>query len=200
MIGLGGCNGSASDAHRVTEIEELRSEIDRQQRQLTFQDEQIQDQARIIQELRGLDGERRLDRLVSVARIELGTLSGGHDQDGDGADESVRVYLQLLDQDGDTVKVAGSAQARLFDLANPEGSQLVGQVQLDPDQMRQAWYGRFLTYHYTIDVPWAGGAKHAAHEAITVHVRFSDLLTGRSFEAQQVVKVRGAGPLTETTP
>jgi hypothetical protein len=200
-VGLvSGCDGTASDAHRVTEIQELRSEIERQQRQLTSKDEQIRDQDRIIQELRDLGGERSLNRLVHVSRVELGSLSGGHDEDGDGVDESVRLYLRLRDQDGDLVKVAGSAHVRLFDLANPEGSQLVGEVELDPDQLRQTWHGRFLTYHYTITLPWAGGADRAAHPSITIHVRFTGLLTGRTCETQEVVEVRGAGPTTGGTP
>lgn len=180
----------------MTEIQHLEEQVAALQRKLVFKDEHIQDQSRIIQELRGLGGERTLDRLVSVARIELGSLSGGYDDDHDGVDEGVVVYLQLLDRDGDAIKATGSVQIRLYDLANPVGSQLMGEVSLGSEALRQHWYGRFMTYHYTVRVPWGGGAARAAHKSITVHARFSCLLSGQTSETQEVVDVSGTASPT----
>ncbi|MBN2563855.1 MAG: hypothetical protein JXQ75_23315 [Phycisphaerae bacterium] len=185
-----GCGGGAPGL--VTENQELRDKVEAQQRLLVARDEQIQDQARHIQELQGLTGERSLDRLVHVARIELERLTGGYDDDRDGVDDGVVAYVRLIDQDGDTIKAAGSVRVRLLDLAKPPDSQLVGDVELGPEELRPAWYGRFLTSHYTIKVPWAHGAQRAEHKSITVLVRFTDLLTGQVFEAQQAVEVSGS--------
>ncbi len=180
----------------MTEIQHLEEQVAALQRKLVFEDEHIQDQSRIIQELRDLGGERTLDRLVYVARIKLGSLSGGYDDDHDGVDEGVVVYLQLLDRDGDAIKATGSVQIRLYDLANPIGSQLMGEVSLGSEVLRQHWYGRFMTHHYTVRVPWGVGVARAAHKSITVHARFSCLLTGRTSETQQVVDVSGTASPT----
>jgi len=191
-----GCDGAGAGSGRVTEIQALRDKIETQQRKLVAKDEQVQAQASLIQELQGLTGPRSLDRLVHVSRIELERLTGGYDDDHDGVDEGVVVYLRLIDQDGDTIKAAGGVQIRLIDLAKPEGSQLVGHVELSPAALHPMWFGRLMTSHYTIRVPWSGDAERAEHESITVHVRFTDLLSGQSFEAQEVVEVSGATPVS----
>ena len=195
---LGACNGPAeSGPGSLTQIQQLQDKIEGVQRRLVTKDDQIQAQAHLIRELQDLTGERTLDRLVHVSRIELDRLSGGVDDDGDGVDEGVKVYLYLVDQDGDKIKATGSVKVRLLDLANPPDSQLVGEVELSPEELRPMWFGRFLTSHYTIKVPWARGAKHAEHKTITLLVSFTDLLSGQSFETQKAVDVRGvarAGP------
>jgi hypothetical protein len=186
-----GCDGGGADA-RITQIQHLQDKTTDQARLLVQKDEQLAAQARSIQELQGLTGQRALDNLVHVANVEIDRLSGGYDDDHDGVDEGVVVYLRLLDSDGDAIKSSGSARVRLLDLAKPEGSQLVGEVSLDAAALRPLWYGRLLTYHYTIKVPWAGGAKRAEHRSVTLLVEFTELLSGQSFTAQKVVEVSGA--------
>ncbi len=188
------CNGpDVTDSNRLTQIQELEDENASLRRQLVAKDEAIGDQAQRIQALQGLQGERSVDSLIHVSNIEVHTLSGGYDDDHDGVDECVKVYLRLLDQDGEAIKAAGTVHIRLLDLANPPTSQLVGEVRLTADEMRPLWFGRFLTAHYTIRVPWADGAERAEHKSITVVARFTDLLTGQSFSTQAVVEVNGAG-------
>ena len=186
------CIPDNTDTARVTEIQHLRDKLEAQQRVLVTKDEELNAQAASIQELQGLSDERAVERLVHVARVELASLTGGYDDDHDGVHECVKVYLRLVDQDGDTIKAAGSAHARLLDLAKPPETQLVGELKLGLDELRPLWYSRFSTGHYTLKVPWAGGAKRAEHKAITIHARFTDLLSGQTFETQQVVEVAGA--------
>ena len=188
-----GCPPTASDTGQVTETQQLHDNVEAQQRLLIAKDEQIEDQSARIQELQGLTGERSIERLVHVAKIDLSSLTGGYDDNRDGVDDGVVVYLVLTDQDGDTIKAAGSCEVRLLDLNNPSATQLVGEAKLGPEELRKTWYGRFMTSHYTIKVPWAGGAPHPAHKTITILVRFTDLLSGQTFETQRAVDVAGAG-------
>ena len=186
-----GCNPPAADS-RIAQVQQLQDRNQEQARLLAAKDEQLAADAKRIQELQGLNGERSIDNLVHVASIEIDRLSGGYDDDRNGVDEGVLIYLRLLDKDGDAIKASGNVHVRLLDLAKPEGSQLVGELSLDPAALRPLWYGRLLTYHYTIKVPWAGGAKRAEHKSITVVVEFTDLLSGKTFTAQKVVEVSGA--------
>ena len=185
---LSACNNDKSDP-RMSRIQELDDKVQKQARQLVDREEQLASAARTIQELRGLEGPRRLDRLVRVAKIEIERLSGGYDDNQDGVDDGVVVYVRPIDTDGDVVKAAGSAKVELFDVSQPSGPQSVGKVELNPEAMRKAWFSKFLSAHYRIKVPWAAEAASPERKSITVAVRFTDLLTGESSEAQQIVEV-----------
>jgi len=194
MVWVAGC-GPETPPGAVTEIQRLRDQVISLNQRLVSREEQIRDQARRIQELQNLSGERTLDRLVHVQRVEIDRLSGGYDDDRDGVDDGVVVYLRLLDaeQGGDPIKAAGSVGVRLLDLARPPESQLVGEAHLSPEQLRSMWYGRFLTSHYSIKVPWPDEQTRPSQKIVTVLVHYTDLLTGKSFQVQGAVEVRGVG-------
>ncbi len=196
-IGMGGSLGCGPETPpgTVTELQRLRDQVISLNQRLVSREEQIREQAQRIQELQNLSGERTLDRLVHVQRVEIDRLSGGYDDDRDGVDDGVVVYLRLLDaeQGGDAIKAAGSVGVRLLDLAQAPESQLVGQVHLSSEQLRPMWYGRFLTSHYTIKVPWADDKIRPTQKTVTVLVHYTDLLTGKTFQAQGTVEVRGVG-------
>lgn len=181
------CNGGGADP-RVTQIQELEDRIAQQTRQLQQKDEELVRQSRMIEELRGLEGDKRLAQLVQVDRIELERLSGGYDENRDGVDEGVVAYLRLRDAEGDTIKAAGTVVMEAYDLAAPEGDKLVAKIELDADAVRDAWFGRFMTSHYTIKAPWLSG-RSPANRQITIVVRFTELLTGRTFDTQHVGEI-----------
>ncbi len=186
-----GCNGQDRADARVTQIQELRDKVEQQGRAIAQKDEQLAAQGRRIQELQGLTAEQSIENLVRVDRIEIERLSGGYDEDHDGVDEGVVVYLRLLDKEGDAIKAAGSANLQLLDLSRAEGPRTVGEVRLDPAALRPMWFGRLMTYHYTIRIPWSGGAARPSSKSVTVRVEFTELLSGKTFEAQAVVEVSG---------
>ena len=189
---VGGCNGnktSLEDTSRLTRIQELEDQLAEKLRLLARKDEQLRAQARIVQQLRQLDGDRGLDALIHVDRIEIERFSGGFDDNGDGIDEGVRAHLRLYDQHGETMRATGSVLVKLLDLAAPSGQRDLGRMELTPPQLNALWFGRFLTAHYTVKVPWPAGVSSPRHERITVNVVFTDLLSGRSFDAQRVVEV-----------
>lgn len=185
---FGACNGGGGADSRVTQIQLLEDRVLEQTRQLQRKDEELSEQARIITELRGLNGDERLARLVRVDRIELERLSGGYDENRDGVDEGVVAYLRLRDVDGDSIKAAGSVVLEAYDLAAPQGEQLVARAELDVDATRAAWFGRFLTSHFAVKAPWLAG-RPPANRQITLVVRFTELLTGRTFETQHVGQI-----------
>jgi len=188
----GGCNdqkASLRDTARLTRIQELEDQLAEKDRLLDLRDDQLRKQAEIVQQLRNLEGNRGLDALIHVDHIEIERFSGGYDDDGDGIDEGVRVHLRLFNQYGETMRATGSAQIKLLDLAGPSGQRDMGKVELGPQRLSERWFGRFLTSHYTIDVPWPAGVGSPPHNRITVVVVFTDLLTGRSFDAQRAVEV-----------
>jgi len=187
-----GCQKNAAsleDSARLTRIQQLEDRIEQQSRLLAGKDDQLRAQAEMIRRLRGLGKNRKIDDLIHVERIEIERLSGGYDDDHNGIDDGVTLYLRLYDQYGETMRATGSLTVRLFDLAASPDRRNLGWVELSPKKLNALWFGRFLTSHYTIKVPWAEGVKPPAHGRVTVVASFTDLLSGRSFDAQRVVDV-----------
>lgn len=185
------CGGGVTADPRITRIAELEDQIRQQNAELVARDAQLAEQAQTIQQLRGLSGDRGLDKLVTVDRIELASMSGGYDDDNDGRDDGVVAYLRLKDADGDTIKAAGSAILEAYDLAAPEGSKLVARIELDAEALSKLWFGRFGTSHYTIKTPWQPQGTRPQHAQITLVVYFTEMLSGRTFKTQVAAEVKG---------
>lgn len=156
------------------------------EREVVSRDDTIRAQAKQIQGLRGVSGDR-LAAVPHAASIELASLTGGYDDDHEAGDDGVVVYFRPIDGDGDVIKAAGSVRIQLHDLANPQGSQRIGEYVLDSANLRKQWYGKLLTSHYSIKCPWRAGPP--AHPDITVRVQFLDFVSGQSFERVKQVHV-----------
>jgi hypothetical protein len=137
--------------------------------------------------------EDRLARLFTTHGLSLGKLTGGADLDRDKpGDEGLKVYATPTDDDGDTLKAAGSFVVEAFDLAAKPAE--VGKWTFDTDATRKTWNGSFLSHQYVLTCPWQTVPRH---EELTVKVTFRDELTGREFHEQRLVKVKL--PPTPTT-
>ena len=133
-------------------------------------------------------GEKRLELLPHVARIELGRHTGGTDIDGDRCDDAVKVYLTPIDQDGTAIKAAGAITVKLYDLAADPDATFLGEYTWAADELRKQWSSGFMSYHYSLECPWLSGPP--AHDEVTVRVTFVDYLTGKTFTAQTVGAVK----------
>ena len=184
-----GCQPQIGSESKVTEIQELQDQLASKRRAAEEKDYELRTQAQVIQELRGLKKEGGLEALVHVDHIELAKLSGGYDDNSDGMDDGVVIYLRLIDADGDAIKATGACRVRLLDLSQSDGGTLLAAVELDPTALRPMWFGKFMTYHYSIRIPWSQATARPKGDSITAVVNFTELLSGNNFEVQQVLKV-----------
>src|SRR5438477_3084779 len=108
LIGMSICAPIACERPKssdtLTQLQTLQDKVIAQDRIIAQRDQQSADQTKLIQELREFKGNRSLDKLIHVARIEIERLSGGYDDDHNGVPDGVVIYLSLLDQDGDVCK------------------------------------------------------------------------------------------------
>lgn len=187
ILAFSGCIGGQPDPH-IKQIQELEDKVAAQGRLLAQKEEQIKSQAETIRQLRtGVkDGS---EQLVRVGKIELERLSGGYDDNSDGVPDGIVLYLRTLDTEGETMKAAGSARVRLYDLSLPEGQQLLLNVSYTPQQLKELWFGRFMTAHYTFKCPFDEKFKRPTSGNVTAVVNFTELLTGRGFDTQQVLSI-----------
>lgn len=162
------------------DISQVKGQLARAERTNARQKRQIED----LQALPG--GKLKLETLVTTSRIELDRLTGGYDQDHDGQDDGIVVYIRPIDTDGHVIKAIGSLSIKLFDLNGAE-PKLVGQVKIPASEARKLWFGRAWTHHFTVRCPFD---PDPARSPITVQAVFVELLTGKEFKAQKLLRVK----------
>ena len=184
----GGCEGTHTYDQVVQELADARAEARRLQQANEALQAVADERKQQIATLQRL-GEKRLDRLYHVTGIELGRYTNGIDLDGEKpGDEAVKVYLRPIDQHGSTIKAAGEVTVELYDLAAEANSNLVGKYHWDVEETAKQWSSSFVAYHYSFLCRLKSGLPR--HKDITVRVRFTDYLTGKTFTAQKLCQVR----------
>ncbi len=187
-----GCLPPAKSPHEI--------ELERQVGQLTYENEML---GRDLAERDGKIGALRtkvaelqdlptdlLAKLFTVRQLKIGSLTGGADYDGKPGDDGVTVYLTPLDRDGDPIKAAGQIEVFLYDLTMPGQPRELGHYVLDePARLSQAWYGGWMTNHYTVKCEWPPGVEPPPSREVQVRATFLDWLTGEKFVATAMVKV-----------
>jgi len=164
-----------------------QEEIDRQKDQLAAQQTTIDTLHRQVEQIRALKPED-LHIIFYPEKLEIDSLSGGYDVDGKPGDDGVVVYLKPVDAQGDVVKVAGEIRIQLYDLAAPPAENLIGEYVVPVAQARELWYGKLLTYHYTVKCPWP--QRPPRNPEITIRATFIDYLTQRVMTAQRTCTVK----------
>ena len=169
------------------EISELNEKIRQQDNQLVAQKATIDELNRQLNVARSIS-EDDLKKIFYPERLVIDRLSGGDNYDGKPGDDGVTVYLQPVDKHGDVIKVAGDIRIQLYDLAEPQQQNFLGEYFIPVDQVGALWHGKLLTNHYTIKCPWAHGPPK--HTEITVRATFVDYLTKRVISAQSICQVK----------
>lgn len=126
------------------------------------------------------------DNPYELTTVRIAKISNFFDKDNNGTQETLVVYVQPIDAEGDIVKAAGTVGVQLWNLNNPNGEALLGQWKVEPGELRKLWFDSLTTtgYRLTFDRP---EALKVFSEPLTIKVTFTDYLTGESFRAQQVI-------------
>ena len=182
---IGGCgpqnNSAPSPADRLQAEKTIR-QLQEANQQLQVQTDQQQQQITTLQNL----GEKRLDLLFVPTRIDLGRYTGGIDTNDLPGDDAIKVYLEPIDQTGDSIKAAGEVTVQLYDLAADSSKNLLGEYQWSPEEIGSCWKGGLMSRYFALVCPWK---ETPTHDEITVRVVFTDYLTGKTFSAQKTCKI-----------
>lgn len=195
---LAGCN-TGDEAYRqiAAENQQLKDKaqkLEDQNKTLTHERDDLQARMDTLMKAGGL----RLSAIPQVSSIEIGKWTGGYATSRNvKGNDSVKVYIIPTDATGTALKAPGSLTVRLFDLAAPQGQELVGQIQLTAAEMDQHWFsGAFMTYHYSVVCPFT---RIPQHKDITVRAEFVDYVTGKTFNAVTTITVEKPDKLAPTT-
>lgn len=164
----------------------LKDSISKKDHDLVAQQAQIQELNHQIDAIRAFTPQD-LQKIFYPDKLQIDSLTGGEDYDGQPGDDGITVYLKPIDRDGDVIKVAGDIRIELFDLSKSSDNQ-IAKLHVPVEQVSKMWYGKLMTYHYTVRVPWQKGPP--TNPEITIRATFVDYLTQRVLTAQTVVKVK----------
>ena len=130
---------------------------------------------------------------VPLKDITLGAGTGGVDEDRLPGDEFLNVTIAPRDSDGTIVKVPMSAVVRAYEVTDAGLKIAIGQWDVSPEQMRQAWKTGLLSSGYFVPLQWdrlpTSGRVRVVARATTAD--------GREFEADKEVRIT---PIPGFTP
>jgi cell division protein FtsB len=185
-----GCEnaGSPPDVWQ-NQIKQLTQEKTQLQSQIEKSKAENQLLEQQIQTLSNLPDGVKPENIYSVHGIKITRYTNFYDKDKDGKKETLIVYIQPIDQEGDIIKAAGDVDVQLLDLNKKDGPALLGQWRITAQQLKELWFKTLLTVNYRLTFDVAGKVENFK-DPLTVTVTFTDYLTGRVFKEQKVIKPR----------
>ncbi|NLZ06431.1 MAG: hypothetical protein GXY19_14780 [Phycisphaerae bacterium] len=170
---------------KVQQIAREKTELMRDLQQAKAENQQLAEQ---IKALSVFPEDKPLNP-YRLQRVKITRYSNFYDKDNDGKREKLIVYVEPVDLDGDAVKAAGTVDVQLWNLNNLNGQAMLGQWQVDPNDLRKLWYDTLVSANYrlTFDAP---PELDVLAEPLTVKVTFTDYLTGEIFRDQYAINPR----------
>jgi hypothetical protein len=185
VVAVTGCRSNFA-----TEADALREqvlELERSNEQLARRIAELESELAEVSAMPGSLPEDVRAAQPHVVEIRIGRLSHVDDVDGDGRPDLLRVYVRPLDGLGRFVQLVGrlSISAALM----PEGrpAVTVGQIALEPMELRSAYRSGLTGTHYTIECP-LDVPEGTSEEDLVVSAVFTDGATGQRHSAHQTVR------------
>jgi hypothetical protein len=187
LILITGCanpNGKESPDVQIEQLTQEKTQLQKQFEKSEIENKQLKQQ---IQVLSGLPKEVKLENLNQLKSVKIGRYTGFFDKDKDGKKEKLIVYIQPVDEQGDTIKAVGVVDVQLWDLNKTDGEALLSQWKVEPDELKKLWFATMLTTNYRLTFEVADIIE-SIEEPLTVKVIFTDYMTGKVFKEQKVIK------------
>ena len=187
LLSVAGCQQPNQKESLSAQIERLIQENTELQKQIEQSESENKQFKQQIQVLSGLPKEVKLENLNLLDKIKIGRYTGFFDKDDDGKKEKLIVYIQPVDKQGDTIKVAGAVDVQLWDLNKTDSEALLDEWRVEPDELKKLWFATLITINYRLTFDVADKIE-SMEEPLTVKVTFTDYLTGKVFKEQNVIK------------
>ena len=187
LILVAGCATPDDKESLAVQIEQLTKEKTQQQKQIEQSEIENKQLKQQVQVLSGLPEEVKLESLNRLESVKIGKYTGFFDKDDDGRKEKLIVYIQPVDEQGDTIKVTGAVDVQLWDLNKTNGQAMLGEWKVEDSELKKLWFATLVTINYrlTFDVT---DIVEGLKEPLTVKVTFTDYMTGKVFNEQKVIK------------
>ena len=182
-----GCATPNDKESLAAEIERLTQENTQLQKQIGQSDAENKQLRQQVQVLSDLPEGVELENLNRIEKVKIGRYTGFFDKDKDGKKEKLIVYIQPVDEQGDTIKAVGTVDVQLWDLNKADSEALLDEWRVESNELKELWFATLITINYrlTFDIT---GIIESLEEPLTVKVTFTDYMTGRVFKEQKVIK------------
>jgi len=188
-LSLSGCNaGAISDEntrlrrenYELTEqLTAMKADVERRQAQIAA----LEKQATLPKP--AIDGVKLAD-LPVVTKLEFGGYSGVYDSNGDGGDDTVRVYLQPLDQRGRFYPAVGKAVLQAVSIEAGKPPVEVATREFSVKDLDAAYVAGFTGTHFTLETKLPANPP----KELTIKVTYTDGQTGAVLTQQMNTKVK----------
>lgn len=189
LTGATGCH----DADVQTSLWEQVRDLSKEKTELSLEVERLRAEnatlAGQVSTLTGLDADVRAAAEVVPVSVRVGRYSGLFDKTRDGTADSLVVYVEPVDATQDVIKAAGSVAVELWNLGGEPEQARLGTWTVDAETLKGLWGRGLLGAYYRLTFPLAGIAV-GDNDELTVRVRFTDYLTGRTLTDQRVITQR----------
>jgi hypothetical protein len=171
----------------LSEIDILRQQNQNLTDQLANTEQQAQQLKKQVQTLSAVTDNTQPEDIYDLQRVKIWRYTNLYDKDEDGKMESLIVYLQPVDSDGDVIKAAGFAEVQLWDLNRDEAQALLGTWKVSSNEIKKEWYATVLESNYRLifDV---SKLIDKYEKPLTVKVTFTDILSGKILTEQKIIK------------
>jgi hypothetical protein len=198
LMAVSGCEGPGKNKVDVLQqIEQLKG----QNAQLQIRLEEAYNESKQLKKqialLQGLPPERKTEAIYNLRAVKIGNYTNLYDEDANGTSDSAKaapdkkekliVYLEPIDETGDSIKAAGEADVQLWDLNKKGGDALLAQWKVKADELKKSWLHSFFSSSYRISFNVSTVIQKFENE-LTVRVTFTDYLSGRTFTDQKAIK------------
>ena len=169
---------------QIGNLTEQKKQLENQLEQTRAENKQLTKQMHVLS---GLPEQVKGENLYDLEKIKIGRYTGFFDKDKDGGKEKLIVYIQPIDEEGDIIKASGTVDVQLWDLNKTDDKALLGQWNVEPDELKKLWFATLITINYRLTFDIADKVK-SFDEPLTVKITFTDYLSGKVFKEQKVIK------------
>ncbi len=181
-----GCEspGTREKSSPLQQLTEQKADLQKQLEQARTENDRLKKQ---VSTLSGLPVDKRADAVYHLQAVKIGRFTNLFDKDKNGTKETLIVYVQPIDETGDSIKAAGAVDVQLWDLNKKESEALLAQWRAEPNEIKELWFDSIVasSYRLTFDV---SAVVEKAENELTVKIAFTDYLSGRTFTDQKAVR------------
>ena len=134
--------------------------------------------------------------LPQLVAIRFGRYSGAIDGDRNNINDTLRIYLQTIDQHGRFMLVAGRAQLQAVAITPGSDPKTVVEHTFEPAEFNRMYRSGLTGTHHTLKLPLPDPLPPDLTE-LTVSVTFTDAATGVRLSCQHAYPLRPAAPKSE---
>jgi hypothetical protein len=181
-----GCQNNETEQtlEKLNALEQQNTKLTERAAELQKQNEQLENRITV---LAGLPEKSLPEKIYNLQQVKIVDYSNLYDKNKDGKIDTLLVYIEPIDDRGDSIKAACSIEIQLWDLNKTPDKSLLGEWKIPADVLKNSWVISFISAHYRLSFDVTG--KIEKYDGpLTINVTFTDYLSGKVFKEQKIIK------------